>query len=280
MTARPPIIVIGMHRSGTTMVTRALQQLGLFVGWRRDPNNEALLFLQLNEWLLRQAGATWDNPMPVRGLLKDVARRRQAVEALRGVLNSWPTLGYLGPIKSIQYRTPMALTGPWGWKDPRNTLTYPLWLDLYPDAKILNVTRHGVDVANSLLARESQSPGIGNLVRMSLLGVYGRPEIGPSRRCGTIDDAFTIWEEYLSITKENRTACAGAFHQIKYEHFLANPQPHLAKLVEFCELRISEAEIRNVCAGLKPERAFAYRDNCELADFSDSVSKRLSRFDY
>src|SRR5680860_682633 len=31
-------------------------------GANKDPNNEAVLFLQLNEWLLAQCGARWDNP--------------------------------------------------------------------------------------------------------------------------------------------------------------------------------------------------------------------------
>ncbi|MCS5697200.1 sulfotransferase [Desulfofundulus thermocisternus] len=32
---RPPIIIIGMHRSGTNMLTRMLEELGLFVGERK-----------------------------------------------------------------------------------------------------------------------------------------------------------------------------------------------------------------------------------------------------
>jgi len=41
---RPPIVIIGMHRSGTSIVTRMLGQLGLFVGKKKDMNHEALFF--------------------------------------------------------------------------------------------------------------------------------------------------------------------------------------------------------------------------------------------
>ena len=41
---RPPIVIIGMHRSGTSIVTRMLEQLGLFVGKKKDMNHEALFF--------------------------------------------------------------------------------------------------------------------------------------------------------------------------------------------------------------------------------------------
>lgn len=40
----PPIIIVGMHRSGTTMITKMLENLGLFVGDQKEINNEALFF--------------------------------------------------------------------------------------------------------------------------------------------------------------------------------------------------------------------------------------------
>ena len=59
---QPPTIILGMHRSGTSILTRILEKLGLFVGCRKDENNEALFFLKFNDWILKQANATWDNP--------------------------------------------------------------------------------------------------------------------------------------------------------------------------------------------------------------------------
>lgn len=41
-----PIVILGMHRSGTTMITEILEQLGLFVGDQKDDNCESLFFLQ------------------------------------------------------------------------------------------------------------------------------------------------------------------------------------------------------------------------------------------
>ncbi len=63
---RPPIIFTGMHRSGTSMIGRMLEELGLFVGLRKDENNEALFFQEMNEWLLHQCGASWDDPTQLR----------------------------------------------------------------------------------------------------------------------------------------------------------------------------------------------------------------------
>ena len=57
-----PVIIVGMHRSGTTMLSQLLERLGLFTGEKKDDDYEALFFYKLNEWLLNQANASWDNP--------------------------------------------------------------------------------------------------------------------------------------------------------------------------------------------------------------------------
>src|SRR5262245_49628481 len=74
----PPVIVIGGHRSGTSVVTALLAALGLYMGepllgYRRgsgagaletlEPfvgNAEATEFRLLNDRLLGRAGATWN----------------------------------------------------------------------------------------------------------------------------------------------------------------------------------------------------------------------------
>ena len=43
-----------------------------------------------------------------------------------------------------------------GWKDPRNTFTLDLWLKLFPNAKIINIMRHPLDVSQSLLVRQNK----------------------------------------------------------------------------------------------------------------------------
>jgi hypothetical protein len=47
-TARQPVIILGMHRSGTSMVSELLDQLGLFVGRELQDDHESTYFLDLN----------------------------------------------------------------------------------------------------------------------------------------------------------------------------------------------------------------------------------------
>ena len=67
MAARPGVLVLGMHRSGTSAVTQAVHHLGLDAGpdqvggdWS-NPNGhwESQRLLAVNDALLARGGATW-----------------------------------------------------------------------------------------------------------------------------------------------------------------------------------------------------------------------------
>jgi hypothetical protein len=150
----PPILVLGMHRSGTTMLVRVLEELGVFVGYRLDENREAKLFTKLNDWALRQANASWDDPFKYRYLVE--FHRANVLRVLKASLRGLRRLEYLGPGKFAKYHSVEDLDCPWAFKDPRNTFTVDLWRDIFPDAKIVHVHRHPVDVAQSLRQREQR----------------------------------------------------------------------------------------------------------------------------
>ena len=67
-----PVAIVGMHRSGTSMVAKLLQQAGLNLGDEADlmppaeenPEGfyEHLEFVRLNDEVLNVAGAGWDCP--------------------------------------------------------------------------------------------------------------------------------------------------------------------------------------------------------------------------
>src|SRR3990172_2296953 len=68
---RNPIIVMGMHRSGTSLVAEILRALGVFLGHRLDEHTESIFFTNINDWLLGLAHASWDHPLPFRNLQID-----------------------------------------------------------------------------------------------------------------------------------------------------------------------------------------------------------------
>ena len=121
-----PICIAGMHRSGTSMVTRLLQGCGLFLGPKEElgfdsndgePHYENVRFVALNDEILNRQGGSWNNPPEFSAGWE----RRPEVETLTR------------QAKKLIKR--LTVQHYWGWKDPRNSLTLPFWRRIVPDLK-------------------------------------------------------------------------------------------------------------------------------------------------
>ncbi len=277
-----PVILIGMHRSGTSMVTRLLEDLGLFAGRCKERNCEARFFRFCNDWLLNQCSARWDCPEPIEFLLNAEDARPLAIEYLRGLLNRPPIATYLGLPRYLRYRTPSRLPVPWGWKDPRNTFTLPIWLDVFGDARIIHVRRHGVDVANSLrvrsealLARERS-----RMARYRRWHWWKRGGFVDTMRITTAADGLALWAQYTRQGARHVAALGERALALTYEDFLAAPADHLGRLARFVGLDPSPEAIAPAVADVRPDRAFAYRQDPALAALADEHAECLAEFGY
>jgi len=137
---QPVLVIAGMHRSGTSVMTSLLHSAGLFVGDRLMPAAESnpeghfedLDFCDLQRRALRANGLDTDgfvteSTTTMPPLLRDEAVAMIDVRRARGV--------------------------PWGWKDPRNTLFIDFWSTLVPDAHWLFMVRSPWEVVDSLFRR-------------------------------------------------------------------------------------------------------------------------------
>lgn len=281
----PPVIIIGMHRSGTSMVSRALAAAGLFTGKMRDPNDEALFFMRLNRWLLRQAGGAWDRPEPIHDLWHNTEVRELTADYLRYAMTTPHVASYLGWGRYLRYRSPARLNVPWGWKDPRNTFTLPIWLDIFPEARVIHVYRHGVDVAASLRVREQRilASSIQLYKKRRKWNVYWlrlmRKGLMNSLPCLSLEGGLALWESYLEQGKAHVNRLGGSAIEIRYEDFVAEPLETIATLADFCEITTDHTTI-DAARIAKTDRAFAYRGKLELQDFADQAAERLHRWGY
>jgi hypothetical protein len=284
----PPVIIMGMHRSGTSMITGLLEELGLLIGKRRQRNFEALFFLELNDWLLRQSGGAWDQPEPIRYLLANAEVRALVLDYIGYMLNSPRVISYLGWSNYLRYRSPQKLPIPWGWKDPRNTYALPLWLEMFPEARVLHVYRHGVDVSHSLQARmtmllqrgETKHQRLGK--RLRIYWFYARRAgFTDSLRCAaSLEDSFSLWEAYMQEARTHVQSLGDRVMEIQYERFLAEPRSGLMQLGRFCGLDVNAAAVDQLAEGVDRSRAYAHRSDPELLEFAGKVSTRLDEWGY
>ncbi|MBW1723129.1 MAG: hypothetical protein JRJ78_13870 [Deltaproteobacteria bacterium] len=138
-------LMIGMHRSATSLVAKGLSLAGVHVGdalLGAMPSNpyghwEDVDFIAMNDWLLANAGGSWDNPPPEQAILE--AGKRHEKDIVRLV--------------RAKEREPL-----WGWKDPRNTLTARAYLPHLKNPHLVASFRDPLEVARSLAVRENWPP--------------------------------------------------------------------------------------------------------------------------
>jgi LPS sulfotransferase NodH len=257
-----PVLILGMHRSGTTLLAQQLQALGVFVGHRLEQNHEAVACLDLNDRVLARAHAAWDRPSGIVELIEHEPAARAVAASMEQTLRSLQfRRSYLGTSRMMSGLPP----GPWGFKDPRTTVTWPLWLRVMPRARVLSVRRHGIDVAASLWRRatkELQEPNAARFAGDDHLARFA------SVRCLSLERAFELWKENGAIHRRFVAAHPQMpIFEFLYEDLLARPVDVLTQVVSFLGSSCSPEQIAAVAGQVKPERGLAHRNDPQLAEF-------------
>ncbi|MCB0502479.1 MAG: sulfotransferase [Bacteroidetes bacterium] len=269
----PPIIIIGMHRSGTSMLTNMLNQLGLFIGHKLLPFDlyEASFFVTLNEWLLAQANASWDNPYNYQ--FADTIFNEQAKSILLGELKGKKKKNFLGKHKVKDIRD---LNIPWAWKDPRTTITIDLWKDIFPEAKILHIYRNPIDVAASLSKREKdirQSKKLTYAIRVLRFLNYKATQ-NLSLRIMNVEEGVKLWEDYVSKAFSLDEKYGGDIYHLRYESFLEHPMQFLPEIAEFAGLHPTQEKMKDLVKNVNSDRMFAFTKKPELVEIYKKVQQQ------
>ena len=133
------IIITGMHRSGTSLVSSLLQRSGIHIGEKLIAANSAnprgyfedVDFYEFHENLLHESKQTYLH--------------------VNGNCTFEPTESKIS--RAHELIAERAHRPLWGWKDPRTCLFLSFWKQLLPNARVLFVYRHPIEVLLSLLRR-------------------------------------------------------------------------------------------------------------------------------
>jgi len=203
------IVVLGMHRSGTSALARALKVFGADLGADLLPpvpgNNERGFWedrqiVAINDAVLGRLGLAWDAIAPVDAAALAGDRmadlRLRAVAHLRQRLDDTPVFAV---------------------KDPRMCRLLPFWRDVFAHigvrVDLVMSLRNPVSVAQSLLRRD----GI------------------PAAK------AYVLWLQHVTSMVLDAPAGAGRERTqrcvvVEYERLLATPEPQLERLAHALEL--------------------------------------------
>lgn len=157
------VLVLGMHRSGTSLLAQVLDRAGVFLGddlMPADPHNpdgyfEDLEIVTVHDRLLAALDRPWGSvktalPLP-DGWLEHPAAAEARTE-----------------LTALVRRRLAAGHALWGFKDPRTCRLLPLWLallgDIDTDVVLLLSNRAPAEVARSLAKRDTLPPRFAELL--------------------------------------------------------------------------------------------------------------------
>lgn len=184
---RTAVVVLGMHRSGTSALTRTLNLLGVDLGRNLmqavADNNEAGFWehqgvVDAHDRLLRTLGMRWDDPraMPAGWLASEAAD--QARDELAAILDG-----------------EFAQATLWGIKDPRMCRLFPLWRPLLEERgirpTIVHMVRHPLEIARSLDRRD-------NLPRGRSLLLWLRHQIEAIQSTEGLDQVWCTFDDLMA----------------------------------------------------------------------------------
>ena len=143
-----PILIVGMHNSGTSILAEILHKNGVFIGNNMDHSESHFFSIFLNDRIIMGGGNNWAK-LPILSIEKVLSFKNTVGPFIKKHWKAdYVQWGYDGSSK-------------WGIKDPRLCVLLPLYLEIFPGAKIVHIRRNQNDVAASL-SRRTKS-GVGKL---------------------------------------------------------------------------------------------------------------------
>lgn len=243
---RRAILVLGMHRSGTSAVTRCLNLLGVDLGSRLMPavegNNpegfwESMGAVEIHEKLLGNLDRSWNDArsLPEGWLLSGAARdaREQIAELIRDEFGN---------------------SRLWAIKDPRMCLFVPLWRETLArrgvDVSAILVARHPSEVAASLKARDMLPRDASHLIWFKHLACAEHATRGLPRSMVTYGSLLSNWRSVLArvasdlqlrwtVPPERAGPAIDAFLDKGRRHHVTSPEADtvpevLTRMFEYC----------------------------------------------
>jgi hypothetical protein len=194
-----PVCIIGMHRSGTSMVANLLQRCGLTLGpeetllgsnaGNQIGHFEHTGFLDINDALLRHFGGSWDNPPNLKAGWEQDPALGKLVHQTKKLLDT-----FVG-------------SSCWGWKDPRTTILLPFWQRFIPNLRFVICVRNPLEVAQSLEKRDDLS----------------------------IATAVHLWALYTQTAIQNTNGQPRILSF--YEDYFRNLRDEVVRVTDFCGLK-------------------------------------------
>lgn len=223
------VLVLGMHRSGTSALTEAIGALGFQMTCgehlmvEADTNErghfEDQRVTELNDWILSRHGASWFNPWPIRG-------REPGAEELAAVAALWETLKSEG----------VTLL-----KDPRLSILWRWWAPAWGSdvaLKLVEIIRHPSEVAMSLRSRDGFPLAYGEALWFHYVAATHAHTVTQGHPVILLDDLLRTPRSVLETLAAALTPQEGRDARVKHAATVIQPQLRHQRAPELPELSL------------------------------------------
>lgn len=244
---KPPIVTGAVGGSGTRLISNLLTECGVNLGpWVKPDSKDSRAFQYFFSNYFQEMYMTIE----------------------RGDTFSEPLMQSF--FEAIQvHRNGMSDDAIWGWKQPRNIWSLPLFLTTFPDLKFIHLVRDGRDMAFSS--------------NKSLLRDYGHMLLKTHYIESVVDARLELWEKTQRHIHEFSQKHLKPSHYlaIKYEDLCLNPKATLPALLDFIDYPYQEQTVDQLSAVIKPSSGIGrWQTADESLNLTDEVKEMLSLYQY
>jgi hypothetical protein len=198
--SQQPVLVVGMHNSGTSILTEILHKNGIFFGANMHHHESYFFSNFINDRMILGGGGNWAK-LPLMSE-EEVLSYTDTVGPF--IQKHWVAdylqWGYDGKSQ-------------WGIKDPRLCILLPMYLEIFPKAKVIHIRRNINDIAASLTMKYKEGVGV-------------------------LDD-FEQWKELAEAYTQRVLDYSGicfSYYEINYEELCIEPETQIKALLNHLEL--------------------------------------------
>ncbi len=193
-----PLVVLGMHRSGTSALTRVLNLCGVALGknlMRPQPDNPAGFWenqqiVDFNDRLLSALGLSWDSTAPLPEHWK---RSHEVLQIIDGICDL--------------LRREFAGCDRWAIKDPRLCRLLPIWKCVFNKLGVrpryVHILRAPHEVCRSLSARNGLSDGLCGQLWLRYVSDVQNATCGETVVTVTYDGLLRNWRHLVAKVGES-----------------------------------------------------------------------------
>jgi hypothetical protein len=217
-----PVLIVGMHNSGTSILAEILHNSGIFLGNNMDHYESHFFSIYLNDLLIMGGKNNWAK-LPLLSI--------EELMSLKDTIAPFVQKYWIADYLQWGYDG----ISPWGIKDPRLCVLLPLYLEIFPEAKVVHIRRNPDDVAASLCQKSKR--GVGQF------------------------DNLKHWRE-LTLAYTNRvieySGQASGYYELRYEEFCTKSEEVIRGLFSFLGLPLTEHTQQDLRSKITSSRIGSY----------------------